>query len=144
LKRELYSAADIAAMHLPGLPTTKSNVIARAEKEEWYSEERTGVGGTRRVYEIPVKYLPGEEISKPTQSKSASLPGSKIAGTIAAGGKVDPELLQLVVQTLEDWAKERRVEIPSDRKAALIAVLYDYASKGANLHEMTRLLQAVG
>lgn len=52
-----YTAAEIANMRLPGLPTTKANVLARANSEGWTYEEQKGVGGTRRLYEIPLRYL---------------------------------------------------------------------------------------
>lgn len=56
--KKLFSAAEIAGMELQGLPKTKANVIARAEKEGWYFEERTGLGGKKRVYAIPGQYMP--------------------------------------------------------------------------------------
>lgn len=58
-KKTLLSAAEIASLRLPGLPTTKANVIVRAEKEGWYFEETTGLGGKRRVYELPDRYREG-------------------------------------------------------------------------------------
>lgn len=58
-KKALLSAAEIARLRLPGLPSTKANVISRAEKEDWYFEEMTGLGGKRRVYELPARYQEG-------------------------------------------------------------------------------------
>lgn len=67
--KKLLSASEIAALKLPDLPTTKVAIAARAERERWYSEETTGLGGTRRVYEVPAKYLQ----SLPTQDQA--MPG---------------------------------------------------------------------
>lgn len=60
MSKKLYSATEIAKMRLPGFPISRDNVRARAEREGWYCEERKGLGGGRRVYEIPAHYL-GEE-----------------------------------------------------------------------------------
>jgi hypothetical protein len=134
LDKKLYSAAEVAAMRLPGLPTSKAAVIARAKAEGWAYEEQTGVGGKRRAYELPAKYLSKE------QNHAAT-----VVGTIAAGSaQIDPERMRVVVQALEDWCKARRADLPADRKAALISVLYDYVTKGAGVDEVTRLLQAMG
>lgn len=40
-----YSATELAAMKLPGLPSATKNVIAKAEREAWSSRKRTGRGG---------------------------------------------------------------------------------------------------
>lgn len=134
-------------MRLAGLPTTKGKVIQRATSEGWPFEEEKGIGGTRRLYEIPAKYLPDS-----SQEKLPNAPGSesenavgKVVGTIVAGQtKVDPELMALVVQTLEETLQERRIVIPPERKGPLIAVLYDYLSKGASKEEVALLLKSVG
>jgi len=48
-----YSAGELAAMRLPGLPTSKVALRTKAEKEAWPSVEATGLGGTRRLYAPP-------------------------------------------------------------------------------------------
>lgn len=53
----LFTAAEIARMRLPGLPTTKSSILSRAAKEGWRYEEQYGIGGIRKVFEIPEHYL---------------------------------------------------------------------------------------
>lgn len=45
-----FSAAEIAAAGLPGVPGTKQNVIARAKREGWKSRPRRGRGGGREYY----------------------------------------------------------------------------------------------
>lgn len=127
-------------MRLPGLPTSKGKVIARATSEGWPFDEQKGVGGTRRVYEIPDKYLPADQAAEETRPMVAP-----IVGTIAAGtAKVDTELMQLVVRTLKEWSRERGIKIPEDREGAIIAVLYNYISKGADQDEIDQLLKALG
>jgi hypothetical protein len=139
LTKKLHTAAEIARMGLSGLPTTKANVILRAEKEQWYFEEGKGPGGKRRLYELPEKYQRGTFEARPQLDKKV------VAGTIAAGSKdVDTKVLADVVAALESWAAARKVIIPSDRKAALIAVLYDYVSKGADAEKVNQFLQALG
>ncbi|NWK80329.1 LexA family transcriptional regulator [Aquitalea sp. LB_tupeE] len=54
----LLSASEIVALQLPGLPTTKVAIAAKAARESWYFEERTGLGGTRKVYALPGQYMP--------------------------------------------------------------------------------------
>lgn len=48
-----YSASELSLMQLPGFPTTKVGVAAKAERECWPSVEATGIGGTRREYAPP-------------------------------------------------------------------------------------------
>lgn len=52
-----YSAAELAAMRLPMLPTTKANVIAMAERSLWEFIEVTGRGGARREYLPPADVM---------------------------------------------------------------------------------------
>lgn len=54
------TAAELLEMRLPGLPGSKSALIARAKTEKWEYEEKTGVGGRRKVYTVPESYLGGE------------------------------------------------------------------------------------
>ncbi len=64
-------------MALQGLPKTKANVIARAEREGWYFEERRGQGGIKRVYAIPEQYLPQpqwREVHRGIAAETASPP----------------------------------------------------------------------
>lgn len=45
LTREWASAAELAAMKLPGLPTTKVGMLERAARDGWQSRPRQGRGG---------------------------------------------------------------------------------------------------
>lgn len=44
-RQEWYSAAELAALGLPGIPGTKAGVLARANAESWQSRPRAGRGG---------------------------------------------------------------------------------------------------
>ena len=72
--KNLYSATEIAKMRLPGFPISRDNVRARAEREGWYCEYRTGLGGKWRVYEIPAHYL-GKE--KKEEVSNTEITGNK-------------------------------------------------------------------
>ncbi|MDR2172651.1 MAG: Mu transposase C-terminal domain-containing protein [Burkholderiales bacterium] len=52
-----YTARKLAEMKLPGMPTSKTNVLAMAERENWPRQKRSGRGGG---WEYPVSALPSE------------------------------------------------------------------------------------
>ncbi|WP_150738918.1 MULTISPECIES: hypothetical protein [Pandoraea] len=126
----LLSAAEIAAMRLKGLPTTKGKIIERAALEGWYFETRKGRGGTRRVYRLPTKYIP-------------DVGGAKLNSLEAPprSGKVDLELLSQATRALAEHSAGGRMS--PTRTAEIIAVLYDYLNKGANSKEVERMLKAL-
>lgn len=73
----LLSASEIVALQLPGLPTTKVAIAAKAARENWYFEERTGLGGVRKVYALPEQYLPQQqrrEVHRGTAAETATPP----------------------------------------------------------------------
>ena len=130
--RDRYTAAEIASMRLPGLPTSKVNVIARAEKECWEYEEVSGQGGVRRLYTIPSHYLVDSPRPAPTP----------IAGTVVAGSaKVDLEKLELAMRALTEWESTRNVTISAERRPAVVAVLYDYLVQSEG--EVTSAMEVV-
>lgn len=142
--KNLLSASEIAALKLPGLPTTKVAITAMAKREGWYSEERTGLGGIRRVYAVPERYLPADrktegaeggegtiEIPEAEGTSFAPPLVAKVAGHIAAGARVDPAKLELAMRALREWEGERGVEIAEERRPAVIAILYDYLQGAA-------------
>lgn len=146
MKKILRTAAEIARMGLPGLPTTKANVINRAEKEQWYFEEAKGPGGTRRLYEIPAKYLSAEGTGNVGDNaiRDQQTSGNKIVGSIAAGARdVDWEKMDLAMRALDEWEQERGVRVVPERRAAVISVLYDYLVRG-EADELTRVFKAIG
>jgi hypothetical protein len=53
--KEWYTAADLAALGLPGVPSTKAGVLLRANTENWTSRKREGRGGGA---EYPLSALP--------------------------------------------------------------------------------------
>ena len=57
LTREWASAAELAAMKLPGIPTGKKNVLRHADRDGWQSRPRQARGGGR---EFHVSSLPVE------------------------------------------------------------------------------------
>lgn len=57
LVKQRYSAAELVAMRLSTLPTTKAALLARAEREAWSFTEVKGIGGTRREFEPPASVI---------------------------------------------------------------------------------------
>ena len=51
------TAAELAEMGLPGLPTSKSAILKRAKDEEWQWEEVKGIGGTHKLFTVPEPYF---------------------------------------------------------------------------------------
>ena len=144
LMKNLYSATEIAGMKLKGLPKTKANIIIRAQKEGWYFELRTGRGGESRVYEVPAHYLGGteekeaEQLIRPQETAKPA-----VAGAVAGGQQVDLVTLQKVETLLEEVLQAKEVRLLPDRRGALVAFLYDYASKGAGVERLKAALQAL-
>lgn len=112
----LFTAAEIARMRLPGLPTTKSSILSRAAREGWRYEEQYGIGGIRRVFEIPDRYL------------------------VAA---LDAGMLAEAAQVLEKWDLDERVGLSADEKGRLIALCYKMLADGAVSGDLSALLAAV-
>jgi hypothetical protein len=136
LKEKLHSASDIAQMGLPGLPTSRDNIRARAEKENWYYEEIVGQGGVRRMYRIPAKYK-GKDDPDSAQRKEAPVVGTIVAGS----SQVDLEALKLVEVTLERFLVEKGLRIQPEKRAAVVALLYDYiVNKHFDSEDVGRLL----
>jgi len=141
---KLYSASEIAKMRLEGLPTSKVAIISRANNEGWYFEERTGIGGTRRVYEVPARYLGHRVVEQPDLTGTSMQP-SRVVGVVAAGtSKVDPALLQLAEEAFEEWQQERGLRLDPKRRGAVVAVLYDYLAQGADQADAANMLKVIG
>jgi len=130
-----YSASEIMEMKLPGVPRTKVGIRQMAEREGWPFTTTTGVGGTRRLYEVPTRLLSG-------QSQEGRADAEPVV-TIAAGGRADPKVLAWTVKALEEWLDANGMEIDAERKGALISVLYDYVTRGAGVEEVSTLLRAM-
>lgn len=134
--KKLLSASEIAALKLPGLPTTKVAISAMAKREGWYVEEHTGLGGKRRVYALPERFN-----AEPRRSEREE-GAPRLA--IAAGRKADAELLGLAAQAVDEWCRETGRTLPPARKGTMINVLYDYMARGGEESDVKTLLQAIG
>ncbi len=126
--KNLYSATEIAKMKLKGLPKTRANISIRAQKEGWYCEERTGLGGKRWVYEIPAHYL-AEEIANAeiTDNKqcitkkmfsAAEIAAMNLLGLPRSKGKV------IGRATSEGWYFEYRTGIGGKRRVYEVPAHY--------------------
>lgn len=142
-----YSAAEIAAMNLPGLPTTKAKILARAEKEEWHYETKVGLGGVRKMFIIPRAYLPGYQ---PLPPEVEPAPAEKheeryeVAGAIAGGVVIDPKHLATAMRVLDEWLDENSLVIDDpDRKAEIVVFLCKYLQKGAGQGDLQDVLKLV-
>lgn len=143
--KKKYSAAEIAAMNLPGLPTTKANVLARAEKEAWQYEIQIGRGGERKMFEIPssyqANYKPYENDSQPLSKPAAT---NKVVGAITAGAVVNSKQLASAMRALDEYLKENGLAIDEpDVKAKIVTILYKYLQKGAEGEDVQELLQVM-
>lgn len=163
--RKLFSASEIAGMRLPGLPTSKGAIIARAASENWPFETRVGRGGTRRVYEVPERYLAEPDTGAPARSglrvherlapygeppDGSATPGQATGqhpapthAAMAGATVADPQLLTFAIRAFEEWAAARQLVITPERKAAIIALLYDYLVRGAGEKEVETFLQVL-
>jgi len=149
----MYTAAEIAEMGLPGLPGTKRAILTRAEKEGWPYEVRLGLGGERKVFVVPSRYLPDVEATTeasqtPAERMLAPNKGAVVGAVVAGSAQGDMDRIQLVVRAVSEWERERGVKISDDRRPAVIAVLYDYVKKAEESGEaelgIERFLKALG
>lgn len=68
-----YSAAELASMGLPELPTSRDNVRLTAERQCWPFIEKTGKGGIRREYIPPAEVMAAIK-AKAAENLAACLP----------------------------------------------------------------------
>lgn len=142
-----YSAAEIAAMRLPGLPTTKAKILARAEKEEWHYETKVGLGGVRRMFTIPPAYLPKQEGMHPStepavlSANNADRIAAKAADTL--GSQIDSERLARAIRILETYIGENNLTVTAQRKSEVTVVLYNYLNSNAGEAEVAQFLRLV-
>ncbi|WP_035059594.1 DNA-binding protein [Andreprevotia chitinilytica] len=110
MQKNLLSASEIAALGIPGIPTTRDGVRIRAEREGWPSDVRVGLGGKRKVYEVPERYMArkahyhaaeaGQQRPQDTgRNESAE---TQAAGRIAASTEVDADLFRLAVVVADE------------------------------------------
>ncbi|WP_199052914.1 hypothetical protein [Aquitalea sp. ASV15] len=132
--RDLLSASEIADLRIPGLPTSKPAIIARADREQWYSETVTGRGGERRVYRLPEQYQ-----VEPLVAAARQLSATQGA----APAVVDVAKLQMVESVLEHILQVRGLKLRPDQRGQVVAFLYDYIARGGSRETMTQALDAL-
>lgn len=81
-----YTAAELAAMKLPSLPTSKMGMTLRAAAENWPYQEQTGMGGLSRYFAVP--------------SYVVDLIAQRNAVAVAASKAIVPTAAQLKLPTL--------------------------------------------
>lgn len=159
MSRTHFSAAELAAMKLPGLPASERNMRSCAEREGWSFIEKParGKNGTRR--EFPVTALPEEArqalITKLLHTHNhsssagallppavASTPGLSRSGADFAGGAVSSKLTPAGLSipapgALKDWQRQ----VAGARKSLLAEIGRIGASVGTEsaIRNMVRL-----
>lgn len=142
--KKLYTAAEIAQKRLPGLPTTKSSILARAAKEGWRYEEQYGVGGIRKVFDIPERYL------LPVQNRPDAVFARQELGEYLTGDEgrmrgqaaavLDESKLALAARIVEEWLEKEKLALAHERKGNLIAILYKLVLRHAVPEDLLRLM----
>ena len=147
---KLFTAAEIALMNLPNLPSTKRAIQLRAEKEKWFYETKVGLGGVRRMFKIPAYYLPGykpypdepaqiEPVRRDVATSMAPVTGAIMSGTI-----VDAKQLALAIRALDEYLQENGLEIKEPEvRAEILAILYKYQQKDATREDIQELLRVM-
>jgi len=104
--KEWFSAQELAAAGLPGLPTTKQGVHHLAKREGWPSRARVGRGGGREYHAS----------SLPRPAQSALLLGAGLVSELLQAGQVKAalrvaEAMEAFGQTLIEQAHQIRDNI---------------------------------
>ncbi|MEX3688893.1 DNA-binding protein [Paraburkholderia sp. BR14263] len=146
--RELLSASQIATLRLPGLPATKARIIERATSEGWYFEERKGVGGTRRMYQVPEEYF-DQESGRPVSKRPVVLneiASQKVRRLLRKTDMGDAEIVEAIALGVKNWIRNNRLEVSDEREAALIALLFSYFREegGLSREKLEDMLRKVG
>lgn len=149
---KLYSASEILEMALPGLPTSKGKLLARAAKEDWYAETRVGLGGIRKVFKIPEFYLPGYVPPNHDAKSSSEIRrdaiherAAKVAveAQEALGDQVDPERLAMAIRHVDNFLLKRGLGVSPQRRSEIIVILYHYLKGNSGEQEVDTLLKLV-
>lgn len=154
MDEELYTAAEIAAMKLSGLPKTKPSLLARAEKEEWYFEKKRGLGGMRKVFKIPALYLP--EYVASNAEESLALRGPEQHRTISHARQVanqaiasfpelniDAKLLAQAIAIVDARLEANKKRLSSERKSEIVVVVYNFLNGNRSKVALEELLKLV-
>lgn len=75
LLKSHYTCAELSAIQVPGLPTTKAGIAAKADRECWPYLVTTGVGGSRREYAPPPSVIDSIRAKLAEELVRAGLPG---------------------------------------------------------------------
>lgn len=121
-----YSAAELAAMKLPGLPTTEKRLRERAQKEGWVSRQVPGKGGKsglRTEYQPP-KAVRDTILAQHLQASSSGVAASPAAPALPgsatpAGLFSSPAVPAPASHELKDWQRksaEARIAIIAEVK----------------------------
>jgi len=110
-------------MHLDGLPATRENVQRRADREGWLFEERSGQGGRHKVYEIPERYLAGQE-APPKVPKSNNVVHLDL---------VREQRMLEIGRAVDQWLMTSKLVMDLDKKYLLIQLLYRYFEREKEL-----------
>ena len=140
----LYTAAEIARMRLPGLPTTKSSILSRAAKEGWRYEEQYGIGGIRKVFEIPEHYLVlahGETAGIAAYQNAEHYRVKRTGAENDISGSVNTAKLTAAAQVVEKWDSEEKIGMSPDKKSAIIAIFYKILMDGCETADLSHLLK---
>ncbi|WP_295756119.1 DNA-binding protein [Undibacterium sp.] len=135
-----YAASEIAAMRLPGLPTKSTNIHERAKKEGWAYETAIGLGGARKMYEIPERYL--AQPSQPSSQHYAE--ATQIANAHSDKNYIDHARLAEAMCFVDEWIAANKTNIQPMRKAEIVMFLYEYLEKHSDKEEVNKLLKLVG
>lgn len=143
--KKLYTAAEIARRRLPGLPTTKSSILARAAKEGWPYEEQYGIGGVRKVFQLPERYLTLDERAKQgVLSARQNLEKYLVSSsTVEEDGEIphlDETSLVIAARILEEWLHAEKRILSHEKKGALIALLYKLVSRNVAPEDLLKLM----
>jgi len=157
--KDWLTASEIAKLGLPGLPSTKVAIAARAEREKWPVKAATGLGGQRKVYKVPDSYIrstesPGAKApERPTQVYDPAAGSGEmlmaaaqyVADARMKGEMTDADLIREVVLGVERWLERNEAHPDIEKKAALISLLFRYFQTDGVLDEakMDQLLKAV-
>ncbi|MDO8180192.1 MAG: hypothetical protein Q7T62_18245 [Undibacterium sp.] len=148
--KKLYSATEILGMNLPGLPKSKPAFLAKAEKEKWFYETKVGLGGIRKMFQIPAYYQPGykpypdepAQVEPVRRDVAASM--APVTGAIMSGTIVDAKQLALAIRALDEYLQENGLEIKEPEvRAEILAILYKYQQKDATREDIQELLRVM-
>lgn len=159
MSKKPRTAAEIAKMGLPGLPTTKASILARAEKEGWQYETQIGRGGVRKVFRLPERYTqPTHDVNQDhapfflrkeveqrqhvTAADVAVTDESSVTPTDLAGWGSDfePDFLTEAIRIMDSWATQT-VPTPSlVVRSATYIVIYRLLREGASVQLIKELV----